>query len=770
MHLWAVNLPLKYHFVAANLLILLMAPAFFHAQRVAVVLSGGGATALAHVGFLKVLEENNVPVDYICGTSMGAIVAAMYASGYNVATIDSLVRSEEFLDMATGSRNDQLDFYFKNYDFDGSFGTLRLSSGSIISKAIPVNLINPVLLDWKLMEGLSQPDAACGGNFDSLYIPFRCIAADIESKQEIIFRNGPLNVAARASCTYPFYIPARRVEGRLLFDGGIYNNFPIDVAYREFKPDVIIGCNVSGSNPNPTEDDLISQLQSMILYRSDPQSPIQNTVIVRPQLKDISTFDFEKIAEAIDLGYKQTIEQLPSIKLAVQREVSLAVKEKDRRVFQSRFQPVIIDGITIEGLKKSQRRYVQKIMVRKEPTVPLDKLKSRYFKLFGDDKISTIFPTAVFNPGRKTFSLNLDVKKEKDIQVAFGGIYSSRSINTAFIGLKYNLFGLTSSTLSANSYFGRFYGSVHGDIRWDISARIPLSIQGGFTFNRWDYYKSLSTFFEDVKPSYVLLNERFGNLSLAVPAGTKGILRAEGFYTHQFDEYYQITNFVSTDTADRTEFNAWIGKLTYERSTFNRKQFANSGSFLHLSAKRVEGEEFTIPGSTSEIRDTTETFHAWYAAKFNYQNYFLNKKHFKTGFYLEGVWSSQNFFNNYISSSIAAPAFNPIPESRTFFMPQFRTHTYAAVGLMNVVSFTRNIELRVEAYAFQPLQSIVRDELGKAKYDGTPITKYIGSATILANSPLGPISFSANYYDKKEEPWSLLFNFGYILFNRSARD
>jgi len=508
----------------------------------------------------------------------------------------------------------------------------------------------------------------------------------------------------------------------------------------------------------------------MILYRSDPQSPIQNTVIVKPQLDNISTFDFEKIDEAIDLGYQEAIKELPSIKLAVKREVTLATKENARRKFQSRFPPLIVEGITIEGLKKSQRRYVQKIMVRKETSVPLENLKSRYFKLFGDDKISTIFPTTVFNPNRKTYSLNLDIKKEKDIQVAFGGIFSSRSINTAFIGLKYNLFGITSTTLSANSYFGRFYGSVHGDIRWDISARIPISVQGGFTFNRWDYYKSLSTFFEDVKPSFILLNERFGNLSLTVPSGAKGILRAEGFYTHQFDEYYQITNFISTDTADRTEFNAWVAKMTYERSTLNRKQFANSGSFIHLGVKRVEGEEFTIPGSTSEIRDTTITKHAWFSVKFNYQNYFFNKKRFKTGFFLEGIWSSQNFFNNYISSSIAAPSFNPIPESYTFFMPQFRAHAYGAAGLMNVVSFTRNIELRLESYAFQPLKSIVPDEFDKAKYDDTPITKYIASATILANTPLGPVSLSANYYDKKAEPWSFIFNFGYILFNRSARD
>jgi NTE family protein len=740
-----------------------------NAQKVAVVLSGGGATALAHVGFLKVLEENNVPVDYICGTSMGAVVAAMYASGYSVASIDSLVRSEEFLDMATGNRNDQLDFYFKKMEIDASFGSLRLSSGSLMSN-VPANLINPVLLDWKLMEGFSQPDAACGGNFDSLYIPFRCIAADIESKQEIIFRQGPLNVATRASCTYPFYIPARKVNDKLLFDGGIYNNFPIDMAYREFKPDVIIGCNVSGSNPKPNEDDLLSQLQSMILYRSIPQIPLVNTVVVSPKLTNISTFDFEKIEEAISIGYNQCLEDLPSIKLAIQREKTLDEKEEDRKKFQSTFQPLIVDRISIEGLKKSQRRYVQKIMVKRDIPVALTDLKSRYFKLFGDDKINTIFPTTTFNKETKKYSLNLDVKKEKDLVLAFGGNFSSRSINTGYIGMKYNLFGLTSTTLSANSYFGRFYGSIHSDIRWDISARLPISVQGGFTFNRWDYYKSLSTFFEDVKPSYVLINERFGNLAVSIPAGAKGIIRAEGFYTHQFDEYYQITNFISTDTADKTEFNAWIGRMSYERSTLNRKQFASSGSFLQFSLKSLKGEEFTIPGSTSEIRDTTKTPHQWFTVKLNYQNYFLTSKYFKSGFYLEGVWSNQNFFNNYISTAIVAPAFNPIPESRTYFLPQFRAHQYAALGIMNVFRITKKVDLRLEGYVFQPLASIRNNELGLAEYDLSPKQSYIASSTLVAHTPLGPISMSANYYDRKEEPWSFVFNFGYILFNRSARD
>jgi NTE family protein len=739
-------------------------------QSVGVVLSGGGATALAHVGFLRVLEENNIPVDYIGGTSMGAVIAAMYASGASVHEIDSIVRSDEFLHMATGYVSDDYKFYFKHYDNDASFGTLRYSEGKLITNAIPTNLIDPVLLDWNFMAGFSQPDAACDGNFDSLYIPLRCIAADVEHKREIVFRNGPLNVAARASCTYPFYLPPRRVDGNLLYDGGIYNNFPADMLYLEFLPDVILGCNVSGKTSGPSEDDLFSQLQSMILFRTEYSKLCENTVVVEPILNEIGTFDFENVNAAIDGGYRAAMDSLYVIQQMIDRRVSLEEKNAGRKNFRAKFKPMIIEQIEISGLDKSQRNYVRKIMGRKQDPVNISNLKTPYFRVFDDDKIASIYPTSHYNKSTGMFTLHLDVKKEKDLMLSFGGNYSSRSINTGFIGLRYNLFGRTSATLSANSYFGRFYGSVNANIRWDINGALPVSVQGGFTFNRWDFYKSLATFFEDVKPSYILLNERFGYLSLSIPAGNKGMLRGDINYTHMFDEYYQITNFLSTDTADRTEFDAGILRLTYERNTFNRKQYANSGTSMLFSLKGVGGQESTIPGTTSTVRDTTKNDHLWYVAKLNYQNYFGHIGKLHIGLFLEGVASTQTFFHNYIASTIAAPSFNPIPESKTYFLPNFRSHNYAAGGLMNVLSFNKNLDLRIEGFVYNPLATIEQNEFGEPTYDYKIKQYFIGSSSLVFHSPLGPISLSANYYDKKEEPWSFIFNFGYIIFNRSSRD
>lgn len=741
-----------------------------HSQTVGVVLSGGGATALAHVGFLRALEEHNVPIDYIGGTSMGAVIGAMYAAGYSVNEIDSITASREFLQMATGSLDDHLKFYFKEYSPDAGMATIKYNDGKFLSNALPSSLINPVLLDWNFMAGFSQADAAAGYNFDSLYVPFRCLAADIYNKRQVVFREGHLNVAARASSTFPFYIPARRINNALLFDGGIYNNFPADVIYHEFIPDIIIGCNVSENSEPPDENDLFSQLENMIQYTTNFEPICEYMIIVEPSLEEVGTFDFDKLELAKVRGYEATSDSIVKILSIIDRRQTMEDRQKKRKLFQSKFKPLIIEEVQISGLEGAQKNYVRQIVGRKPGNIPISELKIPYFRIFGDDKIRSIFPVLTIQPETGLYKLDLDVEKEKDLFLSFGGNFASRSINTGFIGLRYNLFGKTSGTLSANSYFGRFYGSVNANIRWDVASAIPFSFQGGFTLNRWDYYKSLATFFEDVKPSFIVLNERTGGVALNFPAGNKGTLKLESHYSLWFDEYYQTQEFLSTDTADHTEFRNVAGKLIWERNTLNRKQFANKGTLLLISVKYTGGEEWTIPGTTSEIRDTIRADHAWFTIKLKYTNYFEQLGNLSAGFSLEAVASNQPFFNNYISTIIAAPAFRPIPESNTYFLPQFRAHNYASVGLITSYSLGKNFDLRLEAHVFNAFGRITPNTFVQAEYDYDPQPLFLGSSALIFHSPVGPLSFSANFYDKKDLPWSLLFNFGYLIFNPSSRD
>ncbi len=129
--------------------------------------------------------------------------------------------------------------------------------------------------------------------------------------------------------------------------------------------------------------------------------------------------------------------------------------------------------------------------------------------------------------------------------------------------------------------------------------------------------------------------------------------------------------------------------------------------------------------------------------------------------------SNQPFFNNYTSSVLSAPAFEPIPESKTLFLPEFRAHNYAAVGLMGIVNIIKNLEFRGEAYMFQPYREIQKNEENKAVYgEVLSIRYFIFSGGFVYHTAVGPISMFLNYYDQGDDPFSFNINIGYFIFNK----
>jgi len=227
------------------------------------VLSGGGSSGVTHIGVLKALEEYNIPIDYIAGTSMGGLVGGLYAAGYSPKEIEKLFISEQFKDWAQGNLDDKYIYYLREKDETASLITFKIATNSIWETSIPTNLISPAPIDYGLMEFLAPASSFSNGDFDSLFIPFRCVASDIISKQPIVLRKGQLAKAVRASMAYPFYLSPVTYEDKLLFDGGLYNNFPSDIMYNDFLPDYIIGSNVSFNFDPPTEDNLLSQFYFM---------------------------------------------------------------------------------------------------------------------------------------------------------------------------------------------------------------------------------------------------------------------------------------------------------------------------------------------------------------------------------------------------------------------------------------------------------------------------------------------------------------------------
>ena len=214
------------------------------AQKVGLVLSGGGARGLTHIGIIHALEDNGIPIDYVTGTSMGAIVASLYAMGYSPREMMDYIASPDFNKAYTGTIDENNLYYIKRNDPSPEFLTVKADLGAdsiAFSPSLPTNLINPVYMNLMFMETFAQPTAACDGDFDKLFVPFRCVASNVYEKRPLIFDHGDLGRAVRASMTFPFVFKPIEVDGELAYDGGIFNNFPVDIMKEDFHPDFIIG-------------------------------------------------------------------------------------------------------------------------------------------------------------------------------------------------------------------------------------------------------------------------------------------------------------------------------------------------------------------------------------------------------------------------------------------------------------------------------------------------------------------------------------------------
>jgi NTE family protein len=763
------------------LLLLFSLPCFSQREKVGVVLSGGGAAGMAHIGVLKALEENHIPIDYITGTSAGAMIGCMYAMGYTPAQMEKLVKSQEFRDWTYGNLDDRFTYFFKKKDGNASWAIFKLSLDSSFTANLPTNIISSVPIDFALMEMTAKAAAAAHYNFDSLMVPFRCLASDVESKKSVVFRKGDLGQAIRASMSYPFYLHPITVDGKILFDGGLYNNFPTDVMYHDFYPDFIIGSNVAGKWHAPDEDNLLSQLRAMLMSETSFISPCENGIIIEPKANEVGLFNFDKAQPVIDSGYAATMRSMDKIKASVERRVETEELRKKRAAFceKQKGKELVFDSVSIEGVNSNQATYIQKNIHQNKRLFTVETLKKAYYRLSQDDKIKSLYPISRFNEKTGFYDLTIKAKKEKYLAAEFGGNFSNRPINEGFIGLQYNYLGKIGLSAQGNGYYGKLYSSAQAKVRIDFPLAIPVYLEPNLTYNRFDFFKSSNAFFEDNKPPYLISNDQFAELNIGIPVSNQGKLVAGAGIVQAVDEYYQTTSFSQRDTADKTFFNYYTLHLSYERNTLNKKQYANAGSYFLLSGRYNEGQENYEKGSTSassEFIPYRNKEQDYLLLKGVFDKYFRLGKHVSFGVYAEGVFSTQDMFNNYTATVLSAPVFQPTPESKTLFLEDFRAHKYAGFGAKQVFTFGKNLDLRFEAYMFLPYQSIKRGDKQQALNGGILESKhYIGEAALVYHTPLGPICASINYFDTPilstvADQFSFMIHFGYILFNKRSVD
>jgi NTE family protein len=561
------------------------------------------------------------------------------------------------------------------------------------------------------------------------------------------------------------------MQGKLLFDGGMYNNFPIDVAMDEFDPDIIIGSKSASNYDPPEEDDVISQLQTMLMEKTIYSVPPEKGVLIEPEMKPVNVVDFSHTMEFIDSGYMATLRQMDTIKAFIQRSMPLDSLKSRRQHFNKQKPALIINEVDVKGLNEDQAQFVSRSLMRKRDTLTINELRREYFKLQTDKLFENVFPVAHFNDTSGYYKLALDFKKQKNLTLQLGGNLSSSPINEAYFGAKFNILSSFYFGLKASTYIGRFYSAAQIDLKTELPTRLPFYLKSTISFNQWDYFETSTVFFEDKDPSYLIQTENHVDFYLGFPTGTNAKLDLGGGVARQRDDYYQTNQFSSSDTADRTYFDCYTWGGFYEINTLNRKAYPNSGYDLLVSLRFVGGDEENIPGSTSNDTDFFYKRHHWWKFRAKYEVYFHSIGHLTLGIYSEALLSSQMPFNNYVSSVLAASAFQPIPESKTLFLPEFRAFNYTAFGSRMVYAVQKNIHLRLEGFVFFPFQEILQKPDLSAEMGGLFESHYfIGSAAAVYHSPIGPVSLSMNYYDRDVDQFSFIVNLGYILFNKRALD
>jgi NTE family protein len=434
---------------------------------------------------------------------------------------------------------------------------------------------------------------------------------------------------------------------------------------------------------------------------------------------------------------------------------------------------IVYDKIVIQGVSPKMQKFVSKSISNKGKPITFKQLKRQYFRLMADEKIKSAYPTTKLDTATGKYTLTLNTKRDKHLFFDIGGNLSNRPISNFFLAVQYNHIGKIGFTAYANGYLGKLNSSSHTKLRFEFPTKIPFYIEPSFTIARWDYYKSSALFYDFEKPAYLIQEDLFGELNVGAPVGNIGKIVLSGGGSEWRNKYYQADQFTRLDTSDVSIFDFGYGQLSYQINTLNRKQYASEGTNIFVRAKIVSGVERYYPGSTA--LDTVQVIngpgHDWFNFKITIDKYIKPIKYFKIGVFAEGVYSSQDFFRNYQASILSAPSFNPIPESQTLFIDDYRAHQYLAGGLKAIATPYKNLDVRFEGYLFQPVYSIIKTKDNKADYSTAFLYRhFLGMGALVYHTPIGPISVGVNYYDKNENSFSFFFHFGYTIYNKKSID
>ncbi len=403
--------------------------------RIGLVLGGGGAKGAAHVGVLGVLDEMRIPVDCIIGTSMGALVGGAYASGMSASELETEIRSISWQD-AIGRRDLRRQVpmrrklvgatYSNSLEFGVRDGSLMAPSGLISTQNVDLTI--------QSLVGRSRGVA----DFDQLPIPFRAVATDMQSGEMVVLARGDLALAMRASMAVPGVFSPVNIDGRILGDGGLTRNVPVDIA-RQTCADVVIA--VAVPNPPPTVADLRSPLTMMsrtldVLIGANERQQLETLgpadVKIVIQMGDIGSASFDRIDDAIPMGREAALAQRTALsRLAVTEAEYLAWREAASRPGRAK---VTLAAVNLHGLERANPEFIQQTLrLQAGDVVDAQQIAQRATAVYALSDFERVAYILSGDPAQPTLDLHLQEKSWGPHIVRFDlGLHIGTDANTAF--------------------------------------------------------------------------------------------------------------------------------------------------------------------------------------------------------------------------------------------------------------------------------------------------------------------------------------------------
>lgn len=584
--------------------------------KVGLVLSGGGAKGFAHISVLKKLDEAGVRIDYIAGTSMGAIIGGLYASGYNAKELDSVLQVYDLNGLVRDDLPREVSSFYQKEN-DGKYAiSLPLVKRRIELPSAVSTGQNAFNIFSELTEHVHEVD-----DFSKLDIPFFCMATNLETGEEVVLDKGFLPEAIRASGSFPGLLTPVKVDGKVLVDGGIVDNFPVE-KMKEKGVDYIIGVNVSAGLKDiedlNTLPDILLQIAGFQMYNKWEEKIEQSDLYIRPELDEFSTFSFDQSEEIMrrgDLAMEKVEDQLKA--LAARQSGGHPERTIANYSFKKEF---MIREVLIKGNRNYTDQYcIKKLGLKKNEIISREDFMRGIDVLTATGNFESIFYKLIPVEGGTKVEFDISENKEETL-IQFGAHYDDLYKTGILVNFTNKHLFFKNDFISADFVVG-------DNIRYNIDYFYDNGFSWSFGLNtRYNTFKS------DITTSTLPVTRSGGQLD----SGLKVPIRYIDFTTRLFlqstiKDRWAIRvgiehKYLNTFTDEIVENNT--NRIYFEKShflnafgkimldTYDSKYFPKKGVFLNT--------EYLLYGVSSDFNENFTTFSQLYG-RIGFAHTFFNK-------------------------------------------------------------------------------------------------------------------------------------------------